>query len=1062
VTQQSGNQFDDDLTVGLDDDGGFSTDSIDLFEFSGGDESPIARLKTIILSIDWEINDEILQQLDDELVDLADIWADDKIKLVYIQGLSKIGKYIDKEKAAAHPNSIKLLITFYHNLEKIVSDENGMSGAEQKALLAADVKKFNQLKSQIGTPSIATDSQEVESEATDGFTEIDSDSGQESELKILKAQVLGLDWEISDPELEKLGAEVKRLESVYSDSNGKLILLQGIGSLSSYIKKMKSQSNSKAFSLLHSFYDVLEKTPSGHLPPGEEKQRLLSEVEKFKSFKAEIAKVQMEPEPVVNVVGSAPEVEREQSKDVLPEEDEDSEQVASDVEARLASVFGDIDDDIDDLSTEKNIALEGVNVETDADDDSDEEALPFAGGTVAPALAEAEEESSFSVEKLAGDLAKSIETDEQAKAESIAEDIIPGVDVESDADDDSDEDALPVVDGEIAPALSGSFDEIGFDEESHNYTVDNSDADDLDNRLGSFFDDEVESSSKAWGSEQEEESHFVDDGQIAALSDVSDDFDEAIAENEESERIDTDLLDDGALAPALSDTEEALSLDVPIDEAVEEKLSFFDDDVEVDIPEIDGSAKDSDAPQLSFLDDDMSGSGDLEEILEDEVDSEAGDEVSSFFNDGAPVAALSDDDNESSPFEEEAIDDAVEEKLSFFDEKDSPAPALSTDIEDEDVNVETPVKETAKETVAKEDAVEEVTGEEESDEEVFLEEDSPAKEEKEEVEFEEVLSVEEDMEEVAFEEEVPAEEDIQEEELSFLADDPDSVDGDEAVDSEESVTPDEIEFTVPGEIATAGVVAAAGAAFLSDKKESNEDVIEFQVPGEDDSDEIALEISEETEKTEEELVIFEAVGDDVEVDPLPGEEYADNTVNSDEYETLDFSAADEVDPQADAFAGNTFKSITVDYSSLSNTIHHLKGDITKTNLQALFTETNVARTRSTSNTTGKIFLQLLSTISQHIERDMDGSHSGSLALMDDVYTGLHMSSSVDFSVEQIQQQLLTCISQVILLQQQDIVKVAASSINDEKVVGIVQNELSDIKELFLDEIKTLRKEIVDK
>jgi pilus assembly protein FimV len=1064
VTQQSGNQFDDDLTVGLDDDGGFSTDSIDLFEFSGGDESPIARLKTIILSIDWEINDEILQQLDDELVDLADIWADDKIKLVYIQGLSKIGKYIDKEKAAAHPNSIKLLITFYHNLEKIVSDENGMSGAEQKALLAADVKKFNQLKSQIGTPSISTDSQKDESEATDGFTEIDSGSGQESELKILKAQVLGLDWEISDPELEKLGAEVKRLESVYSDSNGKLILLQGIGSLSSYIKKMKSQSNSKAFSLLHSFYDVLEKTPSGHLAPGEEKQRLLSEVEKFKSFKAEIAKVQTEPEPVVNVVGSAPDVEREQSKEVLPEEDEDSEQVASDVEARLASVFGDIDDDIDDLSTEKNIALEGVNVETDADDDSDEEALPFAGGTVAPALAEAEEESSFSVEKLAGDLAKSIETDEQAKAESISEDIIPGVDVESDADDDSDEDALPIVDGEIAPALSGSFDEIGFDEESQNYTVDNSDADDLDNRLGSFFDDEVESSSKAWGSEQEEESDFVDDGQIAALSDVSDDFDEAITEDEENKGIDTDLLDVGALAPALSDTEEALPLDVPIDEAVEEKLSFFDDDVEVDIPEIDGSVKDSDAPQLSFLDDDMSGSDDFEEILEDEVDSEEGDEVSSFFNDGAPVAALSDADNESSPFEEEAIDDAVEEKLSFFDEEDSPAPALSTDIEDEDVNVETPIKETAEATVAKEDTVEEVTGEEESDEEVFLEEDSPTKEEKEEeVEFEEVLSVEEDMEEVAFEEEVPAEEDIQEEELSFLAEDPDSVDGeDEVVGNEESVTPDEIEVTVPGEIATAGVVAAAGAAFLSDKKESNEDVIEFQVPGEDDSDEIALDISEEAEETEEELVIFEAVGDDVEVDPLPGEEYADNTVNSDEYETLDFSAADEVDPQADALAGNTFKLIPVDYSSLSNTIQHLKGNITKTNLQALFTETNVTRTRSTSNTTGKIFLQLLSTISQHIERNMDGSHSGSLALMDDVYTGLHMSSSVDFSVEQIQQQLLTCISQVLLLQQQDVVKAAASSIKDEKVVGIVQNELTDIKELFLDEIKTLRKEIIDK
>ena len=1076
MTQQSGNQFDDDLTVGLDEDGDFSTDSIDLFEFSGGEESPIARLKTIILSIDWEINDEILQQLDDELVDLADIWADDKIKLVYIQGLSKIGKYIDKEKAAAHPNSIKLLITFYHNLEKIVSEENGMSDAEKKELLTADVKKFNQLKSQIGTPS-TTDSQEIETTAADTFAEIDSDRDREDELKILKAQVLGLDWEISDPELEKLGDEVKRLESVYSDSNGKRILLQGIGALSSYIKKMKSQSNSKAFSLLHSFYDVLEKTPSGHLPPGEEKQRLLSEVKKFKAFKAEIsqAKPESEPEveakPVASVVPSALVPEPEQNNEVLPQEDEDSGQVASDVEARLASVFGDIDDDSDDLSTEKNVALEGVNVETEADDDSDEEALPFAGGVVAPALAEVEEESSFSVEKLAGDLAKSVEPEDQAETEPIDEDTIPGVDVESDADDDSDEDALPVVDGEIAPALSGSSDESGFDEENHSYAVDDTDAEDLDNKLGSFFDDEVESSSKAWGSEQKEEPDFVDDGQVAALSDVTDDFGDVTAETKENEDVDADFLDDGAPAPALSDTEESSPLDIPIDETVEEKLSFFDDDIEVDTPEMDESVEDSDAPQLSFLDDDISESADLEEIFEDDIDSE--DEVSSFFNDGAPVPALSDDDNESSPFEEEAIEDAVEEKLSFFDDEESPAPALSADVEDEDVSTESPIEETVEEVVTKEDTVEEAASEEEPDAEVLFKEDPYIEEEIEAVEFEEVEfeealpAEEEDIEEVAFEEELPAAEDDLEEELSFLDEEPDSGEGEDvAGDSEESIAADEIEFTVPGEIATAGVVAAAGAAFLSDDKESSEDVIEFQVPGEDDSDAIALDINEETEEIEEELVIFEAVGDDVEVDPLPGEEYADNTVDSDEDETLEFSSADEVDSKTDAFVDNTFKSVPVDYSSLSNTIQHLKGEMTSTNLQALFAETNIARTRSTSNTTGKIFLQLLSTISQHIERNMDEPESASLALIDDVYSGLQMSSSDDVSVEQIQQQLLTCTSQVILLQQQDIVKAAGttapSSVDDEKVISIVQGELTDIKELFLDEIKTLRKEIVDK
>ena len=1125
MTQQSGNQFDDDLTAGLDDDGSFSTDSIDLFEFSGGEESPIAKLKTIILSIDWEINDEILQQLDDELVDLADIWADDKIKLVYIQGLSKIGKYIDKEKAAAHPNSIKLLITFYHNLEKIVSAEDEMSESEKKALLIADVKKFDQLKAQIGKPS--SESRKVEPATPAPPAEIIPENEEEDELKVLKAQVLGLDWEINDKELEKLGSEIKRLEGVYRQSDGKLILLQGIGALSAYIKKMKSQSNSKAFSLLHSFYEVLEKTPSGNLASGEEKQRLLLEVEKFKSFKAEIARAKEEPEPVAAVVVPIPEVTSATNKEVLPEQDKDAEQVASDVESRLASVFGDIDDDSSSIETDKSLALEGVNVETDADDESDEEALPFADGGVAPALANVDTESSFSVDKLAGDLARSFETEEQAEKEIIAEEIIPGVDVESDADDDSDEESLPFVDGEIAPALSGSFDESGFDETDNSDAAHDSDAEDLDSRLGSFFDDEVQSSSQAWETESEESSAFDDDDHVAALSDVTDEVDEIIEDEELSDVADPDFLDDGAPAPALSDSEESLPLDIPIDDTVEEKLSFFDEDN--DAPElVDDSNDSADSvdqaaeSQLAFLDDDISETTDHEANLE--ADGELDDEIAGFFDDDAPVAALSDSDE--SPLEDEGIEDAVDEQLSFFDDE-APAPAFSADVEEE--SEESPAEEFTAELSVEEDKVEKVVLEEESPteeddieevafeeeplaeeddtEEIVFEEEPPTEEDVieevtfkeepsaeeetiEEVTFEEEsLTEEDDIEEVAFEEDSAAEEEHFEEELSILAEEPDVVENEDEVEesvsisideeNEESIDTEEIEFTVPGQIATAGVVAAA-AASLSSEKESFEDVIDFQVPGEDDSAGMSLDF---TEEAEEELVIFEAVEDDVEVDPLPGEEYADKTDESvDEEDTLDFFEAEETDTQSDSISHESEKSISIDYSSLSGMIQSLKGEATNTDLQALFAETNKLRTQNSSNTTGKIFLQLLSTISQHVEKNIDDLDSASLALMDEVYSGLQMSSSSDASVEQVQQKLLTCTSQVILLQQKDILNAttntagqqkeeekatggaapAHTSVTDEKLASFVQNELSDIKQLFLDEIRSLRKEIVDK
>jgi len=421
VTQQSGNQFEDDLTMGMDGDSSFVSDSIDLLGLGGDDNSPIARLKTIILSIDWEINDDILQQLDDELHDLGEIWSNDKIKQVYVQGLSKIGKYIYKEKAGAHPNSIKLLITFYHNLEKIVTNADSMSEDEIKQLLLADVKKFDQLKSQIGKPteSSAPSRPATVTVANEEAAPVAGGSQGPAdvfELKTLKALVLGIDWEINEREIGKLGSEVKRLESVFSQSKAKLILLQGIGALSSYINKKRSQSNSGVFSLLHSFYASLETISGDELSAADEKKLLLSEVSKFKAFKEEISKEKERPATVpaesspespaalsdspasLSADESVPETEVEASADDAV--------VAADVTSRLSSVFG--EDDLEESTSyqdsEETEALAGVNVETEADDDSGEDALPYEDGGIAPALTDVDEDSSFSVEKIADDL----------------------------------------------------------------------------------------------------------------------------------------------------------------------------------------------------------------------------------------------------------------------------------------------------------------------------------------------------------------------------------------------------------------------------------------------------------------------------------------------------------------------------------------------------------------------------------------------------------------------------------------------------------------------------------
>ncbi len=952
MTQQSGNQFDDDLTVGMDD-VSYETDSIDLFEFTGDEESPIARLKTIILSIDWEINDDILQQLDDELVDLGDIWAGDKIKLVYVQGLSKIGRYIFKEKANAHPNAIKLLITFYHNLEKIVSSDDLMSAEEKKQLLLKDVKMFDQLKKQIGISdsgamSVDAISTEEETEETD-------------HLKALKAYVLGLDWEINDEELQKLDDEIHRLEGVFSQNKAKLILLQGLGAFSSYINKMRSQSNSKVFTLLHSFYGTLEIITESNLPADEQKQLLFSEVEKFNAFKLDIAAAQSEP---AEVVSEAPaEVISEPtpaedvttpvtdfvSDDIAPAfadadaVDEEDDTVTSDVESRLNAVFGDEEDEKSSSNAEENIALEGVNVETDADDDSDEEALPYEGDTVAPALSDVDEDSSFSVEKLAGDLAQSIELDDQDDDDLMSDSILQGVDVETEADDDSDEESLPFDGDELAPALSGSFEDSGLDEDILADGLEESDSEGIENRLDSFFDDEVQASSDEWGAEKEgiddsilqgveveteadddsdEESLPFDGDELApALSGspedsgfnediLTDELDESDSEGIESrldsffddevqassdewgadEENDLQGFTDGAPAPALSDNEELLTDEVVLEEAIEDQLSFFDEessapaiDTSTEQLQEDASVQETVADKLSFLDED----------IEDTHVPKSEDEDLSLFEDDAHPPALSDD------IELASIDDAVDDELSVLEEE--------TDI---------PV-----------------------------------------IDETEELSVEKDTEEALdlFDEDVPG--------LEFG--EPDESGDGVSVDSEKLPDIEEIEFSVPGETATVAVAAATMAAVVGKEEAESEAPVGFEVPA---------------EESESEEVIFEAVDDDVEVDPLPGEEYI----------------------------------------PLGKAIISLQENNSGNELQSLFAEINRSRNLNPSNNLGKIFLQLLSTICQHVERNMDDFDGDGLSLMDEVYSGLRMSSSPVVSTDQVHQNLLTCTSKVLFLQEQDI------------------------------------------
>ncbi len=280
----SNNQYEDDLTVGADDyEDMLHPGDIDLFAFQDEEASPILQLKRLVLSLDWEITDEVLLSIEEELIDLRDIWADDKVRLVYVQALEKIGRYIYRYKADAHRNAINVLLAMYQNLEKIVLSEE-LSDEDVMSLLKSDIAKFEKLKRLIFSSNSKEQSTQRKASAIRGDNT--QNMGQElQELVDLKAIVLGIDWEITEEELSNLQHEVQRLETVFAQNPVWLIFLQGIGLLGKYIRKLGSNAHSDVFGLLKSFYQGLEQVVGSSLSFAEQKTILLQEVDKFNEFK---------------------------------------------------------------------------------------------------------------------------------------------------------------------------------------------------------------------------------------------------------------------------------------------------------------------------------------------------------------------------------------------------------------------------------------------------------------------------------------------------------------------------------------------------------------------------------------------------------------------------------------------------------------------------------------------------------------------------------------------------------------------------------------------------------
>lgn len=113
----------------------------DISSFTPALFSPVKNLKSIILSLEWEISDAILNRLDAELSGLQELYRNERTILGFLRILRFLERYIRVKQGDSHTESIKLLFSIYDDLERIILSIT-MAEEIKRAILMVDIGKY--------------------------------------------------------------------------------------------------------------------------------------------------------------------------------------------------------------------------------------------------------------------------------------------------------------------------------------------------------------------------------------------------------------------------------------------------------------------------------------------------------------------------------------------------------------------------------------------------------------------------------------------------------------------------------------------------------------------------------------------------------------------------------------------------------------------------------------------------------------------------------------------------------------------------------------------------------
>jgi hypothetical protein len=116
----------------------------------GQSQDPLDELKSLVMSIEWEITDDVMERFLSQVDSVKTRFEEDRILVMFLQLLGSLGLYVKTNKGKAHPNAFKLLNSVYASFEKAASP-GIISPSEKKKLLYVELNKYKELKGQIET-----------------------------------------------------------------------------------------------------------------------------------------------------------------------------------------------------------------------------------------------------------------------------------------------------------------------------------------------------------------------------------------------------------------------------------------------------------------------------------------------------------------------------------------------------------------------------------------------------------------------------------------------------------------------------------------------------------------------------------------------------------------------------------------------------------------------------------------------------------------------------------------------------------------------------------------------